>query len=201
MQNQIEFKNGTDLRGNRAVESDLLFGKGRAYGTELFFKKRFGKFNGWIGYTLSRTERQFDRINDGKWFNARQDITHDISLVGIYRASERWTFSSVFIYNTGNAVTYPSAKYQLNGQTVFYYGEKNGYRTPAYHRLDISATLEAKPENKLQSSWSFGFYNLYNRQNAFAIDFENDPKDNTRTRAVKTTLFGIIPSVTWNFKF
>lgn len=201
MQNQIEYRSGTDLRGNDNVEADLLYGGGRAYGIELFFKKRFGKFNGWIGYTLSRTERQFDAINNGKWFYAKQDRTHDLSVVGIYKGGSRWTFSSVFVYNTGSAVTYPSGKYQINGRTVFYYTEKNGYRMPAYHRLDLSATLEGKPGRKVQSSWSFGIYNLYNRPNAFSIDFKDDPDDASRTQVVRTTLFGIIPSVTWNFKF
>lgn len=201
MQNQIEYRSGTDLRGNSNVEADLLFGDGRAYGIELFLKKRVGRFNGWVGYTWSRTERNFEAINQGKWFYAKQDRTHDVSLVGIYKASQRWTFSSVFVYNTGNAVTYPSGKYPINDRTVFYYEEKNSYRTPAYHRLDVSATLEGRPGRKLQSSWSFGIYNLYNRQNAFSIDFKDDPDDPTRTQAVQTTLFGIIPSVTWNFKF
>lgn len=201
MQNQIEYRNGTDLRGNRNVEADLLYGDGRAYGIELFLKKRFGDFNGWIGYTLSKTERQFDQINNGAWFDAKQDRTHDISLVGIYKASTRWTFSSTFVYSTGNAVTFPSGKYQLNGSTVFYYTDKNSYRTPDYHRLDLSATLEGKPGKKYQSSWSFGVYNTYNRKNAFSIDFREDPNNANRTQAVRTTLFGIIPSVTWNFKF
>jgi hypothetical protein len=201
MQGQIEYRSGTDLRGNRNVEADLLFGDGRAYGIELFFKKRFGKINGWIGYTLSRTERKFNDINNGEWFFAKQDRTHDLSLVGIYKASERWTFSSTFVYNTGNAVTFPAGKYQLNGNTQFYYSERNADRMPDYHRLDFSATLEGKPGKKLQSSWSFGVYNLYNRKNAFSIDFRDDPKDLNKTQAVRTTLFGIIPSVTWNFKF
>lgn len=201
MQNQIEYRSGTDLRGNANVEVDLLFGDGRAYGVELFVKRRFGKFNGWVGYTWSRTERQFDAINDGRWFYAKQDRTHDVSVVGIYKASPRWTFSSVFVYNTGNAVTFPSGKYQINERTVFYYTEKNGYRTPDYHRLDVSATLEGKSNKRLQSSWSFGIYNLYNRKNAFSIDFRDDPDDSSKSQVVQTTLFGIIPSVTWNFKF
>nr|WP_068890484.1 TonB-dependent receptor [Pedobacter panaciterrae] len=201
MQNQIEYRSGTDLRGNSNVEADLLYGDGRAYGIELFLKKRFGRFNGWIGYTWSRTQRQFDAINEGKWFYAKQDRTHDLSLVGIYKAGSRWSFSSVFVYNTGNAVTYPNGKYQINGRTAFYYAEKNAYRTPAYHRLDISATLEGKPGRKLQSSWSFGIYNVYNRQNAFSIDFKDNADDLSKTEVVRTTLFGIIPSVTWNFKF
>jgi len=201
MQNQIEYRTGTDLRGNANVEADLLYGRGRAYGVELFLKKKFGKFNGWVGYTLSKTERQFDAINNARWFNAKQDRTHDLSLVGIYKVSSRWTFSSVFVYNTGNAVTFPSGKYQINGRTVYYYTEKNGYRMPDYHRLDLSATFEGKPGRKLQSSWSFGIYNVYNRKNAFSIDFKDNEDDQTRTEAVRTTLFGIIPSVTWNFKF
>lgn len=201
MQNQIEYRSGTDLRGNRNVEADLLFGDGRAYGVELFLKKRFGRFNGWIGYTLSRTERQFDDINNGKWFMSKQDRTHDLSLVTIYKGGGRWTFASTFVYNTGSAVTFPTGKYEVNGRTLFYYSERNAHRTPDYHRLDFSATLEGKPGKKLQSSWSFGVYNLYNRQNAYSIDFRTDPDDDTRTQAVRTTLFGIIPSVTWNFKF
>lgn len=201
MQGQIEYRSGTDLRGNRNVEADLLFGDGRAYGIELFLKKRFGKINGWIGYTLSKTERQFNDIDGGQWFFAKQDRTHDLSLVGIYRANERWTFSSTFVYNTGNAVTFPTGKYQLNGNTVFYYPERNSNRMPDYHRLDFSATREGKPGKKLQSSWSFGLYNLYNRKNAYSIDFRDDPDDNSKTQAVRTTLFGIIPSITWNFKF
>lgn len=201
MQNQIDYRSGTDLRGNTNVEADLLFGDGRAFGIEFFLKKRFGKLNGWVGYTLSKTERKFNDIDLGKWFNAKQDRTHDLSLVGIYKASERWTVSSTFVFNTGNAVTYPAGKYQLNNKTVFYYPERNSNRLPNYHRLDLSATLEGKPGKKLQSSWSFGVYNLYNRQNAFSIDFRDDPDNPNRTQAVQTTLFGIIPSVTWNFKF
>jgi outer membrane receptor for ferrienterochelin and colicin len=201
MQNQIDYRSGTDLRGNRNVEADLLFGDGRAYGIEFFLKKRYGKLNGWLGYTLSKTERKFNGIDFGQWFNSKQDRTHDLSLVGIYKASKRWTLSSTFVFNTGNAVTYPAGKYQLNNKTVYYYPERNSDRLPNYHRLDLAATLEGKPGNKLQSSWSFGIYNLYNRQNAFSIDFRDDPNDASRTQAVQTTLFGIIPSVTWNFKF
>lgn len=201
MQNQIDYRSGTDLRGNTNVESDLLFGDGRAFGIELFLKKRFGKLNGWVGYTLSKTERKFNDIDLGKWFNAKQDRTHDLSLVGIFKASERWTFSSTFVFNTGNAVTFPAGKYQLNNKTVFYYPERNSDRMPNYHRLDLSATREGKPGKKLQSSWSFGIYNLYNRKNAYSIDFRDDPDNPTRTQAVRTALFGIIPSVTWNFKF
>jgi hypothetical protein len=201
MQNQIEYKNAANLRGNEDVEAELLFGEGRAYGVELFLKKRTGKFNGWVGYTLSRTERRFDEISNGEYFPAKQDRTHDLSLVGIYKFPKRWTLSATFVYNTGNAITFPSGKYQLNGQTQFYYSERNGYRMPDYHRLDLNATLDGKVGKKFQSSWTFGFYNAYNRHNAYIIDFRDDPNDQNRTQAVQTALFGIIPSVTWNFKF
>lgn len=201
MSNQIEYRSGTDLRGNKNVESDLLYGVGRAYGIELFIKKRFGKLNGWVGYTLSKSERRFNDLDGGVWFNAKQDRTHDLSLVGIYKAGPRWTFSSTFVYNTGNAVTFPAGKYQINTQTYFYYSARNADRMPDYHRLDVAATLEARPGKKLQSSWSMGFYNIYGRKNAYTINFQDDPDDKTKTQAVKTTLFGIIPSITWNFKF
>lgn len=201
MQNQIEYKNAANLRGNENVESELLYGDGRAYGLELFLKKRLGDFNGWIGYTISRTERKFDEISDGSYFPSKQDRTHDLSLVGIYQLSNRWTLSGTFVYNTGNAITFPSGKYQIDGKTMFYYTERNGYRMPDYHRLDVNATLNGKPERKYQSSWTFGFYNAYNRHNAYTIDFQDNPDDTTRTQAVQTALFGIIPSITWNFKF
>ncbi len=201
MQNQIEYRNGTDLRGNQNVEADLIYGKGRAYGLELFIKKKYGKFNGWIGYTISKTERTFDLINDGNWFTARQDRPHDISVVGIYKAGKRWILSSTFVYSSGNAVTFPTAKYIIDGKTIFYYGERNSSRTADFHRLDFSATLESKPNKKFKSSWNFGVYNLYNRMNPFSIEFRDNPDLKSQTQAVQTSLFGIIPSVTWNFKF
>ena len=201
MENQIEYRNGTDLRGNKNVEADLVYGKGRAFGIELFFKKKYGKFNGWIGYTISKTERQFNLVNDGNWFNAKQDKPHDISFVGIYKLNNRWIFSSTFVYSSGSAVTFPIGKYKLDGQTIFYYGERNGNRTPDFHRLDVSATLESKPNKKFNSSWNFGIYNLYNRKNPFSIEFKENPDDRSQTQAVQRSLFGVIPSITWNFKF
>ena len=201
MQNQIDYKNGAELRANENVESQLLFGKGRAYGLELFFKKKYGKFNGWIGYTLSKTERQVEGINKGQWYNAMQDRTHEISIVGIYKISKKWTLSSTFVYYTGNAVTFPSGKYNINGNTYFYYTERNGYRMPSYHRLDLGATLQGKKTKKYDSNWSFSIYNAYNHANAFSIDFQDDPNNPSKTQAVQTTLFKLIPSVTYNFKF
>lgn len=201
MQNQIDYKNGAQLIANQDVESQLIYGKGRAYGVELFFKKRYGKLNGWIGYTLSKTENRFDGVNDGHYFAATHDRTHDISVVGIYKLSKRWTLSSTFVYGTGNAVTYPHGKYQVGGLTTFYYADRNADRLPAYSRLDIGATLEGKPHKRFHSSWTFGLYNAYNRKNPYTITFQDDPNDHSRTQVVKTSLFGRIPSVTYNFTY
>jgi CarboxypepD_reg-like domain/TonB-dependent Receptor Plug Domain len=203
MQNQIDYKNAANTFGNDNIESELLFGTGRAYGIEFLVKKKTGKLTGWIGYTLSRVEKKFAEINNGSYFPARQDRTHDISVVALYTINARWSLSGTWVYNTGNAVTFPSGKYQSNGQTVFLYTERNGYRMPAYHRLDLGATLEGKhnKDRRYQSSWTFGLFNAYARQNAFSITFRDNKNDATKTEALQTSLFGIIPSVTWNFKF
>ena len=201
MQNQIDYKNGAQLRANANVESQLLFGKGRAYGWELFLKKKYGKLTGWVSYTLSRTEKLIGGINKSNWYPAKQDQTHNMAVVAIYQASKKWTFSSNFVYNTGNAVTFPSGTYQVNGQTAFYYTERNGYRMPAYHRLDFAATLQVKKRKKSEGSWTFSLYNVYGRENAYSIEFKDDPNDPTKTQAVRTALFRWVPSVTYNFKF
>jgi len=201
MQHQIDYKNGAQLVANENVESQLLYGKGRAYGLELFFKKKAGKFTGWVSYTLSRTELKIDGVNLNTWYPARQDRTHDISLVGIYQAGKKWTLSATWVYYTGNAVTFPSGKYQVDGQTAFYYTERNGYRMPAYHRMDVAATLQGKKKRKSESSWTFSVYNLYGRENAYSIVFQNDPDDLSKTQALQYALFRFIPSVTYNFKF
>jgi hypothetical protein len=201
LSNQIDYKNGAQLIANENVESELLFGKGRAYGLELFLKKKTGRFTGWVSYTLSRTELKIDGINNNGWYPARQDRTHDIGLVGIYQASPKWTLSATWVYYTGNAITFPSGKYQVAGQTAFLYTERNGYRMPAYHRMDAAATLQGKKTKKLESSWTFSVYNLYGRENAYSIAFQNNPDDMTKTEALRYALFRWIPSVTWNFKF
>lgn len=201
MQNQVDFKNSADLFSVPDVESELLYGKGRAYGIEFYFKKKTGKFTGWLSYTLAKTERLIEGINDNKWYNAKQDRTHDVSLVGMYTLSTRWSISGVFVYNTGNAVTFPSGKYQINGNNVFLYTERNGYRMPSNHRLDLSATYEKKKTGKYQSSWNFSLYNVYGRENAFAINFIDDKNDPTKTVAEQTALFRWVPSITYNFKF
>ncbi|WP_145857100.1 TonB-dependent receptor [Pedobacter suwonensis] len=201
LQNQIDYKNAAQLLANSNVESELIYGIGRAYGMELFFKKKFGKLNGWVGYTLSRTERKFTELNNGKYFPARQDRTHDISLVGIYNMTSRWTFSSSFIYSTGNAVTFPAGKYTIGGQPAYYYTQRNAGRMPYNMRLDVSATLAGKKKGKYQSSWNFGIYNVLGRKNPYSIEFITDPENPNKTAAQQTSLFGLIPSVTWDFKF
>lgn len=201
LQNQIDYRDGAELTANEAVESELLYGKGRAYGLELYGKKTKGKFTGWISYTLSKTERQFDGINNGSYFPARQDRTHDLSLVGMYNLSKRWSISANYIYSTGNAVTYPAGKYNIGGLNTFYYTDRNANRMPHTSRLDIGATLKAKETKRFQSSWTFSIYNALNRKNPYAIRFRDKENDPTRSEAVQTSLFGIIPSVTYNFKF
>jgi len=202
LQNQIDYKDGAQLLVNQDVESDLTYGSGRAYGLELFLKKKYGRLNGWIGYTLSRTERKFDAINNGNYYPARQDRTHDISVVGIFKLNSRWTFSGAFVYGTGNAITYPTGKYNIGGLTTFSYSERNGYREPSSNRLDVGATLEGKEHTKYHSSWTFGVYNLYGHRNPYIITFRDSKTVPNTTEAVETSIFGTaIPSVTWNFKF
>jgi hypothetical protein len=201
MQNQVDYKNGADINTAPDVESELLFGRGRAYGLELFLKKKTGKFTGWVSYTLSRTERKIEGINEGNWYAAKQDRTHDLSLVGMYQLSQKWSIASNFVYYTGNAVTFPSGKYSVLEQTTYLYTERNGYRMPSYHRLDLSANYERMQKGRLQSSWNFSVYNVYGRKNAYTITFEDNPDDPTRTQAVRTALFRWVPSITYNFKF
>jgi len=203
MQNQIDYKNGAQITFDTAadVESELLFGKGRAYGLELIAKKKSGKLTGWISYTLSKTERKIDGINNNEWYNARQDKTHDLSVVATYQLNPRWSFSGLFLYSTGNAVTFPTGKYELNGETVFQYSSRNADRMPAYHRMDLSATYEPASNKRFKGSWSFGIYNVYGRQNAYTITFEDNPDNPGTTRAIQTSLFRWVPNITYNFKF
>lgn len=200
MFNQIDYKNGANTQANELVEGELLFGKGRAYGVELFAKKKYGKITGWVSYTLSRSERQVTGINDGSWYPVKQDRTHDVAIVLMYDY-KKWSFAATWVYNTGAAVTFPSGKYVVDGQVQFYYTERNGYRMPAYHRLDLGATWERKKTEKFESSWNFSVYNAYGRENAYVITFQQDPNDATKTQALQTSLFKMVPSVSYNFRF
>jgi len=201
MQNQIDYKNGAQLIANENVESELIFGKGRSYGVEVFAKKKVGRLTGWVSYTLSRTERQFNGVNSDNWYPANQDRTHNLSVVGIYKLNKKWTLSGDFVYYTGNAVTWPSGKYEVNGQIAFLYTQRNGSRMPPYNRLDVGATLQGKKTKKFDSNWNFSVYNLYGRENPYSISFQQDPGDPTKTQAVQYALFRWVPSVTYNFKF
>jgi hypothetical protein len=201
LQNQIDYKDGAELNFNENVEAELLFGKGRAYGAEFFIKKRTGRLTGWIGYTLARTEKKIEGINKGQYYPAKQDRTHDISIVGIYDLSKKLTLSATWVYYTGNAVTFPSGKYEIEGRIFNYYTERNAYRMPDYHRLDIAVTWLRKKTEKFESSWSFSLYNAYGRQNAYSIIFRPPPLDTSKMEAVQTTLFRWVPSISYNFKF
>ena len=201
LQNQVDYKDGAEINTVSDVESVLLYGIGRAYGLEFLLKKKEGRLTGWIGYTLSKTERKIEGINENNWYNARQDRTHDISVVGIYDLNSRWSISGVFVYNTGDAVTYPTGKYTIQGQTLYQYAARNANRMPAYHRLDFSATYEKNKTKRMHGSWNFSLYNVYGRENAFRISFKDDPNDPTRTQIIRTALFKWVPSVTYQFKF
>ncbi len=201
MQNQIDYRNGANTQANEKLEGELLYGVGRAYGLEMILKKKTGKFTGWIGYTLSRTERKINGINENNWYVAKQDRTHDISVVGMYDINKKLSVSALFVFYTGNAVTFPTGKYEVNGETQFSYTERNAARMPNYHRLDLGLTWIRKNTDKYESSWNFSIYNAYARENAYQITFRQSESDPNKTEAVQTTLFRIVPAITWNFKF
>lgn len=200
-QNQIDYQNGANIILNEHVESQLVFGKGRAYGTEFFIKKRKGDLTGWIGYTLSRTERSIDEIDGGEWYPVKHDRTHDVSIVLMYNFNDRLNVSANWVYNTGNAVTFPEGKYVIDGVTVPAYTNRNGYRMPDYHRLDLGLTFTNKKREKFESSWNFSVYNAYARKNAYSISFRENENDPSKTEAVQQSLFQLVPSVTYNFNF
>ena len=205
LKNQIEFADGYVPELGIDIEENFVFGRGRSYGAEFFIKKAKGQFNGWIGYTLSKTERQFDDLQTGaNWFPTKYDRIHDLEIVAIYKLNDRWDFASTFVYATGQATTIVESFYVIGGQLQTDYGPRNGYRLPAYHRLDLSATLHNKPERKYESSWNFSIYNVYSRKNPYFIyttwegDFAYGSVD---VQAKQVSIFPIIPSITWNFKF
>lgn len=201
MLNQIDYKTGANLVFNENVESQLLFGRGYSYGAEFYLKKNVGQLNGWISYTWSKTEREFDDIDHGDPYPANWDRTHDMTLVGIYELNKKWTFSGTFVFRTGNAVTYPVGKYEAEGQIVNLYSGRNNDRYPDYHRLDLGITKKFRSTDKFESSLNLSVYNVYGRKNPFSITFREAEGDPRRTEAVKIALFSVIPSLTYNFKF
>src|SRR5665648_55681 len=201
LQHQIDYRNGADLIFNSTVEKELVYGRGWAYGAEFLFRKNNGRLTGWIGYTWSKTMRQFDQINSGNPFPARQDRRHDISVVAMYDLSRKVKISATWVFSTGNAVTFPNGKYVIDGRTYGYYTQRNGYRMPDYHRLDLGLTWIRKQSAKFESSWNFSVYNAYARENAYFISFRENEENPDQTEAVQISLFKFIPSVSYKFKF
>lgn len=216
IQNTIDYRTGAEITLNPTVEGELLYGKGRAYGLELYLKRKKGVFTGWISYTLARTELQFNQINKGAWYPAKHDRTHDLSIVAMYDLSERVKLSSTFVFYTGNAVTFPTGKYVIDGQIINLYSDRNGSRFPNYHRLDIGLVLEGKNyrivtnpatgekekrDKKFHSSWNFSIYNVYNRENAYSFSFRPKEDDPVQTEIIQTSLIKFLPAVTYNFNF
>ncbi len=201
LQNQIDYRNGANLILNNKVESQLVFGKGWGYGAEFLIRKKYGKLTGWISYTLSKTKRQFPDINNGNVFLAKQDRPNNLAIVGMYELNPKLTFSATWIFISGNVVTFPSGRYYVDGNIVPYYTERNGYRMPDYHRLDVGVTWQRKKTNRFESNWNFSVYNVYGRANAYAINFQQDPNDPTKMQAVQLSLFRFVPAITYNFKF
>ena len=206
--NRLDYIAGANLIANNAIEQVVLSGKAKAYGADFLLRKNLGKLTGWLAYTLSRSEQRTpgrtpaeSGINNGEWYATAYDKTHDLALVATYEINEKWSLGSNFIFQTGLPTTYPSGMYQFEDLTVPVYASRNSNRLPAYHRLDISATYTPKLERKgYSSSWNFGIYNVYNRKNAVSLNFRRN-EDTGSNEAVRLSLFGIIPSVTYNFKF
>lgn len=208
LRNQIAYKDGAlpgDDIGQNA-DNSFTFGQGWSYGVELFIKKRYGKLTGWIGYTLSKTIKKFDEINNGEIYPAKYDRRHDISFISTYEFTPNLSLSVIWVYATGNAATLAIGRYMIDGRIVNEYGERNSYRMVSYHRGDISVTWKPKKnaERKVQETWNFSIYNFYNRYNPYFIYFNNEGnlfQGSLQTKAYQVSLFPILPSVAWNFKF
>lgn len=206
LDNQIEFGESFVRQLKQDRELQFVYGAGRAYGAEFFIKKRTGKLNGWLGYTLSRTERSMPDIEKGRWFPTKYDRTHDISLALNYELDKEWDFGLVFIYGTGNAFTRIESFYLVNGELKQNYGLRNEARAPAYHRADVSVNYTPKKwqRKNYESSFNFSIYNVYDNWNQFATYYDAEVDQKTGSFNIKNyqiTLFPIIPSITWNFKW
>ncbi len=207
MQNQIEYQEGYTPNTLEDTENSFTFGRGWSYGSEFFINKTKGRLTGWIGYTLSWTWRQFSQLNGGEKFPSKYDRRNDISVVGIYELNKRWKLSSTFVFGTGNAATLPQRFYLVNGVLTQEYSRINEYRLPSYHRLDFAAIYNPKKNvyrKKMKTEWIFSIYNLYSRKNPYFIYFDQtgSPYDGSlNVQGKQVSLFPIIPSVTWNFKF
>jgi len=215
MQNQFDFIDGASPILNNSPETILLNGNARSFGLEFMVKKNEGRFTGWISYTLSKAERRTpgidggEGINNGAYYVTNYDKPHNIAVTGNYKISEKWSVSTNFIYQSGRPATYPESKYSFNGLSIPEYSERNAHRLPDYHRLDIAATLKGKQTKRWKSQWIFGIYNVYNRQNAANITFKETLTNNNsetglgtgNNKAYKLTYFGLVPSISYEFKF
>ncbi len=207
MNNAIDFKDNAQLLLNPAIETDILRGKGWSYGLEFYAKKAVGKTQGSISYTWSVTELQIDGINNGKAYYAPWDRRHNINIGVTHELNERWSFGANWTYGSGRPVTLPAAKYYFDYGSAVYYSERNGERTPDFHRLDISANLKSKKKEgrKWEGMWNFSIYNVYNRKNPFSVYSQNvkidDDKTSSDKQIVMSWLFPLIPSVTYNITF
>ena len=207
--NKADYIDGAELVANDALERVLLNGEARSYGLEIMVKKNTGKLTGWLSYTLSRAEQRTPGrnasepgINDGEWYRANYDKLHNLSVTASYQFNKKWNFGGIFTYQTGKAATFPNGKYQYQGITVANYGLRNEDALSAYHHLDLSATYVPKPDKKKgwQSEWNFSIYNIYNRSNAASYSFGQN-QDTGISETKRISIFGMIPSVTYNFKF
>lgn len=209
IKNRIDYIDGANLIANNAIEQVILNGKARAYGLEVLFRKNEGRLQGWIAYTLSKSEQQTpgrttseSGINDGQWYNTPYDKTHDISITSSYQLNKKWSFSSNFIFQTGQPTTFPNGQYEYNGIKIPNYEARNSSRLTNYHRLDLAANYNPNPEStkRWKGEWVFGIYNVYGRKNAASIAFKEN-RDTGMNEASRLALFGIIPSISYNFKF
>ena len=207
--NRIDYIDGADLIANKAIEQVILNGEMRSYGLEVLFRKNTGKFSGWIAYTLSKSEQKTPGrtaietgINDGRWYRSAYDKTHNIAITSSYKLSKKWNFGANFTLQTGQPVTFPNGQYVYQGVTIPSYGARNENNLPLYHHLDLSATLTPKQKEtkKWKGEWVFSIYNLYGRKNAASINFRQN-QDTGSNEAVKLSIFGIVPSVSYNFEF
>jgi len=197
--NVLDYRDGKSFRSEIEIERLILPGEGKAYGVELLARKNKGRLTGWIGYTLSWSKTRIEGINGGQWYDANNDRRHDINIIAMYQLSKQWTLNAAWVFNSGQAFTAPSGKYQIIDNWIYYYAERNGYRAPDYHHLDVSAIWTRK-NKRTTHEWVFGIYNLYNRYNPYLINFE-DSENGARTRAKQYSLFGIVPSVSFNIKY
>lgn len=201
--NAIDFKNHAELLLNEFLEGELRFGEAYSYGLELLFRKNEGRLSGWVSYTWSRTFRKIAEINNGKKYPAGYDRPHDISIVANYVINDRFSVGANWVYATGSPLTLPTGRFVIGSTIAPVYSDRNAYRMPDYHRLDVSLTYKGKqrPKQAWNGEWNLSVYNAYYRKNPWVINFVPDPKTPNITRAEMTYLFGIVPAITYNFKF